>query len=282
MGVLAELRAAGFDVGGADLLVDSAVPVGAGLSSSAALECAAAAAALGGIAPDDRQRVIDVARRAEAEWAGAPTGGMDQTIAVRARAGAALLIDFADGGTRPVPVTWEAAGLTLLVIDTRVSHALSDGAYGDRRNECERAADVLGRGLRDATPAQVEALGDPLLRARARHVTNENARVLAAERALRSGDWSALGELMLASHASLRDDFAVSCVELDLVVDTAMDHGALGARMTGGGFGGSAIALLETDRVEPLLSALLDAFRGRGWGEPDWLLAAPSGGADLA
>ncbi|MGI8682509.1 MAG: galactokinase, partial [Mycobacteriales bacterium] len=247
-GVLWALRAEGYDVPGLDVAVTSDLPVGAGLSSSAALECAvgtAVADLLGERAPD-REGLRDACIRAETEFVGAPTGGLDQTTVLFAEAGAALLLDFRDAGRTVVPLHLAEAGLSLLVIDTRVSHALTDSGYGDRRAECAAAASALGvPTLREASLDDVGRLGDLVLRARARHVVTENTRVGAAVPAVAGGHWAAVGDLMTASHLSLRDDFEVSCRELDLAVDTALDAGALGARMTGGGFGGSAVALVR-------------------------------------
>ncbi|MDO9496717.1 MAG: galactokinase [Nocardioides sp.] len=286
VGVLWALGQAGWDLPGVDLAVDSTVPMGAGLSSSAALECAVAVAMSGltgrPLTPDLRRELVIVCRRAESEVAGAPTGGLDQSAVLLSSPGAALLIDFEDGSTRDVPLPWDRAGLTLAVVDTRVSHALTDGGYGARRDDCGRAADALGLpSLRRAILADLDRLDEPRLRARVRHVVTENARVEAAVAAIEGRDWSSLGDLLTASHASLRGDFEVSCPELDLVVTAALDSGALGARMTGGGFGGSAIALVPTERVDAVRRAVDVAFRAAGFGPPRHLDAGPSGPADL-
>ncbi len=257
------------------------MPLGAGLSSSASLEAAVAVSAvtLAGRPLDDdlRRELVAVCRRAEAEVAGAPTGGLDQSAVLLAREGQALLLDFADGSAEHVPFDVHAHGLALLVIDTRVSHALIDGGYGSRRQECEEAARRLGlRSLRDADAAAVETLGDDVLRRRARHVVTENERVLAAVTALREDRWSDLGVHLDASHESLRHDFEVSCDELDLVVETARQAGALGARMTGGGFGGSAIALVPVERADAVRRAVDAAFVRAGFGAPGHLDGTPS------
>ena len=269
------------DAVGYDLLIDSTVPVGAGLSSSAAIECAVGVAALSaadGYTEVERDLLVAAAIRAETEVAGAPTGGMDQTVSVHAEAGSALLIDFASGERRPVPA--EPAGLAWLVTDTRVSHALTDGGYGSRRADCERAAEALGvASLREAKLEDVEALDDDLARRRARHVVTEIARVEDAVAALEAGDLARLGALMGASHASMRDDFEISCAELDLAVETAVAHGAIGARMTGGGFGGSSVALVPADAVGSITAAIDAAFAAAGYGAPQHLVAAPSAGA---
>ena len=236
-----------------DVMVDGRVPLGAGLSSSAAIECAVAlgAAQLADVDVDDEARaaLVRACMRAEQEVAGAPTGGLDQTIALFGRADAALLLDCRDWSRRQVPWDPGAAGLTLLVVDTRASHVLSDGEYGSRRKQCEEAARQLGVELLRDVEDQEAALAslDDELRRRVRHVFTENDRVSRAVAQLEAGDSAGLGETFLASHASMRDDYEISCPELDVVVETAMSHGALGARMTGGGFGGSAIALVPTE-----------------------------------
>ena len=285
-GVVWALREDGFDVPGLDLVLDSRVPVGAGLSSSAALECSVALAALegAGVGLDDavRRRVVAACVRAENEVAGASTGGMDQNVAVHARAGHALLLDFAEGSHRQVPWDPEPAGLRLLVVDTRVHHSLNDGGYASRRDDCEKAARLLGVAHLtevDDVDRALAALPDERLRRRARHVVTEVARVDLAVGALERGDVAGLGPLFSASHASLRDDFEVSCEELDVVVDTAVEHGALGARMTGGGFGGSAIALVPEDLVEAVEQAVARTFTDRGWRAPGMLEGPPGAGA---
>ena len=288
-GVVGALRADGDDVPGFDADVDSDVPLGAGLSSSAALECAAAVAvaALIGLDLDDpaRRRLASACIRAENDYVGAPTGGMDQTVAMLARPGHALLLDFAgDSGddVRPVPVPLplEQAGLVLLVIDTRVSHALTDGSYGDRRSECQAAADALGvSALSRADPDRVEALADPALRRRTRHVLTENDRVRRAVDLIGSGDWAGLGEVLDASHVSMRDDFEISCPELDVAVTSARRAGALGARMTGGGFGGSAVALVPAPQLDAVRRAVTAAFEESGFAEPAHLVATPGAAA---
>ena len=210
---------------------------------------------------------------------GAPTGGLDQTIAVHALAAHALLIDFATGHQEQVPFDPGAHGLAVLVMDTKVSHELTDGGYESRRDEAWAAAEELGldkRALAQATA--LESLREPLLR-RARHVVSEVLRVDEFVAALNADDWQALGPLMDASHASLRDDYEVSCEELDVAVETAQQAGALGARMTGGGFGGSAIALVPVERVDAVQSAVTTAFAARGWDAPEFFVAEPGGGA---
>ena len=283
-GVLWALREAGHEVPGMDLYVDGTVPLGAGLSSSAAIECAVAMAVVGvlGLDLDDRLRddLVAACIRAETEVADAPTGGMDQSIAIHGRSGAALLIDFAAGTYEPVALA--LGDRTILVTDTRVSHRLTDGGYGSRRADCEKAAAALGvRTLRDATLAAVEDLSDDVVRRRARHIVTEIARVPPTVAALRSADWSALGELFGASHASMRDDFEISTPELDLAVATAVAAGADGARMTGGGFGGSIVSVVSAGAVEEVVAAIDAAFGDAGYAPPAHLLAEPSAGATL-
>ncbi|MBZ4324488.1 galactokinase, partial [Streptomyces huiliensis] len=237
-GVVWALRTAGLAVGGADLHVESDVPQGAGLSSSAALEIATALAvtALHGLAPDPGE-LARLARHAEHAFVGVPCGIMDQTAAARCRAGHALHLDTRDLTVRHLPFDPAAHGLRLLVVDVGARHALADGAYAARRAACEAGARALGvRALRDVAPAQLpDALGalPPGLRPIVRHVVTENERVARVAALLAAGELGAAGPLLTAGHASLRDDFAVSCPELDLAVDTARAAGALGARMTG-------------------------------------------------
>ena len=290
VGVLWALREDGLAVPGLDLVIDSRVPVGAGLSSSAALECAVAlaACAAAGVSVDPglddawRDRVVAACVRAENEVAGAATGGLDQNIAVRAEAGHALLLDFADGSRRQVPWDPTQAELELLVVDTRVHHSLNDGGYASRRADCEEASRILGvphlAAVTDADAA-LDALPDGRLRKRVRHVLSELTRVDAAVRVLDEGDPERLGELLDGSHASLRDDYEVSCDELDVVVETAVDNGALGARMTGGGFGGSAIALVPVESARDVEEAVAAAFEVRGWAAPGLLRAEAGPGA---
>jgi len=265
--VTAALREGG--ARGADVFVDSDVPLGSGLSSSAALICAVLAA-LGTTG-------VAAAIRAETVGVGAPTGGLDQTISMLGRPGQALLIDFETSVHEDVPWAPEDAGLSLLVIDTRVSHAHETGEYAARRRECEAEAERLGvTTLREAMLLDREVDLGP----RARHVVSEIRRVESTVDALRADDWAEVGRLFTASHASLRDDFEVSCLELDLAVDTAIDAGALGARMTGGGFGGSAIALVRTDELDQVVSAVHARFLADGLARPQFLVARAGAGAE--
>ncbi len=292
-GVLWALAEDGLALPGLDLMVDGRVPLGAGLSSSAALECAVAlaACAAAGVPVDDgrRRRLVEACMRAEREVAGAPTGGMDQTVALFARAGHALLLDCRDWSVRQVP--WapddREDGVELLVVDTRASHALTDGGYAARRADCEEAARRLGVDLLrevaeqdpEARRSALDRLEEDRLRRRVRHVVTEIERVREAVRLLGTGDLAALGRTFTASHLSLRDDYEVSCVELDTVVDTALAHGALGARMTGGGFGGSAVVLVTRYTAGDVEAAVGKAFAEQGWPAPAVLAATPSPGA---
>ena len=292
-GVVWAARDAGLDVPGLDVEISSTVPVGAGLSSSAALECSVGLAVLAAAGVDDdddaRRRLVDICRRAETEVAGAPTGGMDQTISLLARADHALLVDFSDP-TAAWPETshrrWSPRSddVELVVIDTRAAHALVDGGYAARRRQCERAADLLGvRRLGELTPtdglAAAERLGDDVLRRRTRHVVTEIERVDAVVRSVTDHDWAGVGTVLDASHASLRDDFEVSCPELDVACAAAVRAGALGARMTGGGFGGSAIALVPVELADAVRRRVADDFESEGWRPPGFLEAPAMPGA---
>ena len=272
---------------GFDLAVDSDVPVGAGLSSSAAIEMAAA------VALDetwgtglDRTALARVGQRAENVVVGAPTGILDQAASVFGQQDAAVFLDCRSLEVQQVPLGFEDAGLVLLVVDTRVEHQHATGGYRDRREACERAARALGvAALRDVgldDLARAEGVLDATDFRRVRHIVTEDARVLEGVDALRRGDLEAFGALMSASHASMRDDFEISVPELDAVVDAAAEAGALGARMTGGGFGGSAIALVRAEGAEPLAETVRQVFADRGWREPAPFTVRPSDGAGPA
>ena len=269
VGVLETLRDDGIAVPGMDVLVDGRVPLGSGLSSSAALEVAVALAALDLTGETlTREQVVEVCVRTENDYVGAPTGWMDQMAVALSVPGHALLVDFADLSHRPVP--WDPPG-ELLVVDTGVRHSHAGGEYAERRRECEQAARRLGVArLVDATADQVESLPEPL-RARARHVVQEQGRVRDAVAALEASDWECFGALMLASHVSLRDDYEVSCPELDVVVGAAIHAGATGARMTGGGFGGCAIVLCAPDRRQTAQHAVERALGELGMAAPSFL-----------
>lgn len=262
-GVLWALREEPWELPGLDVAVDGGVPVGAGLSSSAALTASVAVAAATltghGSAPAVRDVLVRACRRAETEMVGAPTGGMDQHSVLHCPAGHALLLDFADATRRPVPLPLAEDGLLVLVVDTRVEHSNAAGGYAERRAECER--------------------GVPR---RLRHVRSENERVRRAVAAVGERDWAALGRLLTESHESLRDDFEVSTPELDAAVTAALRAGALGARMTGGGFGGSAIALVERDAADAVGAGVVDAFADVGFTEPALHPVVPVGPAAAA
>ena len=290
-GVLWALREAGHEVHGLDVAVASDVPIGAGLSSSAALEgCVGAAASdllgLGLLGSDEgRSRLAEVCMRAENVIAEAPTGGLDQAAALRCAEGHALLLDCRDGATRLVPFDLDAHDLELLVVDTRATHALTDGQYGERRSACEAAARTLGiASLREIAPSELEPtlarLDDEVQRRRVRHVVTEIQRVRDCVAALAAGDFSEVGRLFDESHASLRHDYEVTGAELDLVADTARAEGALGARMTGGGFGGSAIALVRRGTGDQVAAAVARAFAQAGLGAPQHFVATAAAPAE--
>jgi galactokinase len=273
------LMSAAHRVGGASLAIDADLAAGAGLSSSAALVCAA------GLALADlyqlavpRAELAALGRRAENDFVGAPTGLMDQLAVLLCQAGHALLLDCRAATGSAVPLDTVAAGLDLLVIDTRARHELTDGGYSARRQACENAARAIGvRALRDVTDASaLSQLGDPLLLRRARHVVTENRRVLDTADLLRAGRLDGIGPLLTASHSSLRDDFEVSWSEADAAVEAALQAGALGARMTGGGFGGSVIALVPAGATADVTAAVAARFARRGWRSPVIEPAVPS------
>jgi galactokinase len=293
-GVFWALRQRGHSVGGAQVLVDGNVPSGAGLSSSAALECSVVGAAnvVFGLGIDDRE-LIAAARQAENDYVGAPTGGMDQLISVLGKAGHVLLCDMRDLRTEPVPFDLTSAGLALLVIDTKSPHQLVSGAYGERRASCERASALLEvPALRDVSvdelPAALDRIrargGDDaeMLVRRARHVVTENQRVLDTVDVLKAGRFDEVGVLMTASHASMRDDFENSVERVDAAVEIANEQGALGARMTGGGFGGCVIALVPSERVDPIADAVAKHYREQDWAAPVPFVAVATDGQRAA
>ncbi|MFF7609324.1 galactokinase [Streptomyces parvulus] len=285
-GVVWALREAGHELTGADVHLASTVPSGAGLSSSAALEVVIALAlddlyALGLSGP----RLARICQRAENVYVGAPVGIMDQTASACCEAGHALFLDTRDLSQQQIPFDLAAEGMRLLVVDTQVKHSHSEGEYGKRRAGCERGAELLGvDALRDVPYADLdealERLGDEEeVRRLVRHVVTEDERVERVVSLLESGDTRAIGAVLVEGHASLRDDFRISCPELDLVVDTALASGALGARMTGGGFGGSAIVLTEATDVDAITKAVEEAFAAAGFTAPRVFEAVPSAGA---
>jgi galactokinase len=283
-GVAWALRSAGYPVTGACIAIDSDVPAGAGLSSSAALECATALAlnALASVSVP-RPELAAIARRAENEFVGVPSGIMDQSASLRCTAGHALLLDCRSLETSQVPFVPAAAGTRLLLVNTRAGHELTEGAYGRRRAECEQAARLLGiPSLRDLTDVgDTGRLADPVLRRRARHVVTDNQRVLSVVGLLRSGAapgeaYREIGRLLTQAHHSLRDDFGISWPEADVAVEEARAAGALGARMIGGGFGGSVLVLAPSAACGAVRDAVTRAFAARSWTEPEFLDAVPS------
>jgi galactokinase len=304
-GVAWALREAGHQVGGFDATVDSAVPLGASLSSSAALECAFAVALDSafnlGLAetPEGRRELVAACRRAENDMAGAPTGGLDQMASMFCQAGHALALDFREGipdaeAARLVPFDLAAAGLTILVVDSRAPHALVDGQYAERRNACQSAAESLGiASLREINPASLDAtlesLTDPVQVKRVRHVVTEIQRTaefidvvqagLVTNGAADQDRITHAGALMNASHDSLRDDYQVTVPQTDLAVDASRAAGAIGARMTGGGFGGATIALVRQEDVERVAATVAQEFASAGYTAPAFLESPPSGSA---
>ncbi len=284
-GVAWVLLNAGHRLQGADLYVESNVPTGAGLSSSAALEVVTALALSElnglGLAPEALARH---SQRAENDFVGMPCGILDQMASACCAAGHVLYLDTRDLTSRQVPFDMAAEGLRLLVMDTQVKHAHADGAYAERRAECEAGAVALGvPALRDVAYADLDAalarLADATVRRRVRHVVTEDHRVERVIELLEAGRPRDIGPMLTEGHASLRDDFQVSCPELDLVVAASTEAGALGARMTGGGFGGSAIVLVEADATQAVGEAVTAAFADAGHRRPRIFEALPSAGA---
>jgi galactokinase len=271
-------------VPGVDLFIDSDVPVGAGLSSSAAIESAVALALndvwqLG----LDRRTLARVGQRAENVAVGAPTGIMDQSASLLGEADHAVFLDCRTLESELVPLGLAESGLAILVIDTGVKHSHATGGYGERRAACERGAAAMGASsLRDLhvddLPRAQQLLDDVTFR-RIRHVITENQRVLDTVAVLKAQGASAIGELLDASHRSMRDDFEISVPELDLAVETAVAAGAIGARMTGGGFGGAAIALVKVDDLSRVQVAVDNAFGEHAFGQPDTFVVTASDGA---
>jgi galactokinase len=281
-GVAWSLRGAGYPIGGLNVAIDADLALGAGLSSSAALECAVALAMLDLHGFElSRTELAKLARRAENDFVGAPTGIMDQIAVLLSREGHALLLDCRSATTTLVPFDPSPAGLVLMIINTRARHELTDGGYASRRHACEEAARTLGvPALRDIiSVSQLDQLTDPLLLRRARHIVTDDARVLQTVALLRANDLTGIGPLLTASHISLRDDFEVSWPEADVAVDAAIEAGALGARMVGGGFGGSVIALLPTGKTDAVTDAVDRRFALNGWSAPTFTTAVPSASA---
>jgi galactokinase len=283
LGVVWALRQDGHEVPGLDIALDSDVPIGSGLSSSAALVCSVATAVddlLGlHLGPD---ALLALTRRVENDFVGAPTGGMDQLASLRCTDGHALFCDMRSLATESVPLALSER--RLLVVNTQAEHRHADGEYRRRREGCEEAARRLGvPALRDVALADLDAaldrLGDDELRRYTRHVVTEDARVLRTVQFLRAGAVDEIGPLLTESHASMRDDFRITIPELDVAVDTLLAAGALGARMTGGGFGGCVIGLLPSGTTDAAFDAVRAAYAEHGFRAPTAFEAAPSAGA---
>ena len=272
------------DAHGVDIAITSDVPVGAGLSSSAAIE-GATASALNDVwnADLDRKALARVGRRAENEAVGAPTGIMDQMASMLGETDSALFLDCRTLDAVPVALGMADAALEILVIDTRVTHAHSTGGYRDRRDACERGAAIMGvPALRDVAVhdlERAEGLMDDVTFRRVRHIVTENQRVLDTVRMLREHGARGIGDLLVVSHVSMRDDFEISTSELDVAVEASLAAGALGARMTGGGFGGAAIALVEQDAAPAVSQAVTAAFAASGFAAPHIFPVTPAAGA---
>jgi galactokinase len=266
-GVMVGCREQGLDMPALDVLIDSTVPLGGGLSSSAALEVATATL----LEAVTGQRLDPIAKarlcqKAEHQYAGVPCGIMDQFTSVLGQAGQLLLLDCRSTQIRMVPLT--DPEVEVLIVNTNVKHELTGGEYAQRRSQCEAAARAMGvASLRDATLdtlRQYAATLEPVLHRRARHVIGENDRTTAAAECLARGQWAEVGRLMYASHASLRDDYEVSCEELDVLVELAQQHGSdgavIGSRMTGGGFGGCTVSLVRKDHLDRLVASIASDY----------------------
>ena len=271
---------------GVDLLIDGHVPLGAGLSSSAALECSVATAMnhlfdLG----FNLEELARLTQKAENQYVGVPCGIMDQSVSLMATQGSALLLDCRDLTTKNIPFDVASSGLELLIIDTQAHHALTDGGYAERRASCESVVAKLGiTSLRELTMEQLENSRGLLTDTefvRARHAVTEMKRVLDCVQALSDSNFALVGELLNQSHASLRDDYTVSCPELDTAVDAALAAGALGSRMVGGGFGGSAIALIQASKTTETIKVIEKAFSSKRFKAPRFFTSLPSQGAEL-
>jgi galactokinase len=310
-GVAWALARKGYPVRGADISYDSDVPEGSGLSSSAALECCTALALcdLGGFSVP-RGELAAICQRAENEFVGAPTGIMDQSASLLGEADHALLLDCRTLETSQVPFSPASGGATALVIDTGARHVHAGGSYGDRHAECEEAARLLGVPFLGSLThaADADRLSDPVLRRRARHVISDDHRVRLVVESLRAAEtlsppagpgavadgppgtariggvdkssmYRDIGALLTEAHISLRDDFEISWQEANATVDAVLEAGGLGARMVGGGFGGSVLALVPSEKLAAVTDAVRKSFAAHGWAEPQFIDASPSAGA---
>ncbi len=269
---------------GVDILVDGHVPSGAGLSSSAALECSVAVGlnalfSLGKTLED----LARATQKAENDYVGMPCGIMDQSVSLMGREGSALLLDCRDLSTESVPFDVASQGLELLIIDTQAHHALVDGGYAERRASCESVASKFSiPSMRNLSMEILDSRKSEITEVeyiRARHAVTEIARVKDAVVALKESDFTTLGRLINESHISLRDDYTVSCPELDAAVDASLAAGALGSRMVGGGFGGSAIALIKADQIDAVKEAIKKSYAANGFKAPRFFTSLPSAGA---
>jgi galactokinase len=272
-GVMWALRGAGHRIKGGTMSIESDVEMGSGVASSAALECAV----LGALATAaglriDRIELARIAQRAENDYVGAPTGMMDQLASLCGEPRKALMIDFREPTVRPVVFDPDASDIALLLINSRAPHQHADGEYASRRSSCERAAADLGvsslREVQDRGVAVLAAVTDTVDARRARHILTDNHRVLDVVAALEESDFTTIGTLFNASQASMRDDFEITTEQIDLIADTAVGAGALGARMTGGGFGGCVIALAPAKASERIADAIRDAVTHAGYHRP--------------
>ena len=287
-GVIADFQKPGKKVAAFDAVIESNLPYGGGLASSAALEVAAASLleAMTGQTLDPIEKAL-LCQRAEHDFAGVPCGIMDQFTSILGRENHALLLDCRSRTVTPVAMTDPA--VTVLIINTNVRHKLAETEYAKRRAQCEAAARILKvAALRDATPAALDAARqqmDPVVFRRARHVISENERTLQEARAIQASDWATAGQLMYASHASLRDDYQVSCPELDVVVEIAQEMGeaggVIGCRMTGGGFGGCAVSLVKTEAVQRITRSLDAAYEKKTGTQARIFSSRPAAGARI-
>ena len=284
-GVMWALRAAGHRITGGTMSITSDVEMGSGVSSSAALECAVIGAltTAAGLRID-RIELARIAQRAENDYVGAPTGMMDQLASLCGEPHKALMIDFREPTVRPVVFDPDASNVALLLINSRAPHQHAGGEYAARRASCERAAADLGvsslREVQDRGVSVLDGITDPVDARRVRHVLTDNQRVLDVVAALNDSDYAAIGEILTASQASMRDDFEITTAHIDLIADTAVRAGALGARMTGGGFGGCVIALVPDEKADAVGEAVRRAVADAGYPRPTIMRTRAGQGAE--